>query len=118
MKHETRCIKIKLKPGSIQKVREWARVLGERRDEALETMRGESVVLETVFLDRTSEGDFLIYVMKAESFEVAERAALESANAIDAFHQRFKRETWEEGKKLELLVDLENFHNELGSWID
>lgn len=71
MNYETRCVKIKLKPNSIEKVREWARAINERKDEALATLRDEDVILETIFLDRTSEDDFLIYVMKAENFDNA-----------------------------------------------
>ena len=107
MSYETRCIKIKLKPNSIEKVREWARVINDRKDEALVTLREEGVILETVFLDQTSEGDFLIYLMKAESFEKAMDAFEKSAHDIDEFHQNFKRETWADGKRLELLVDLD-----------
>jgi hypothetical protein len=109
MNYRTRCVKIKLKPNSIEKAREWARVLNERKDEALATLRDESVVLEMAFLDQTGEGDFLIYLMKAESFETEKEAARKSVHAIDEFHRNFKRETWTERKELEILIDLENF---------
>ena len=109
MKYQTNCVKIKLKPNSIEKVREWATVMNERKAEALATLRDESVVLETVFLDQTGEGDFLIYLMKAESFQKSKQTVENSIHEIDKFHQQFKLETWEDGKKLELLVDLENF---------
>ncbi|CAN5720185.1 hypothetical protein BH24ACI2_BH24ACI2_14260 [soil metagenome] len=109
MKYETRCIKIKLKPNSLEKVREWARVINERKDEALATLRDEDVILECAFLDQTSEGDFLIYLMKAESFEKAKAVFEKSVHAIDEYHQNFKRETWEDGKKLEMLIDLDRF---------
>lgn len=109
MSYETICVKIKLKPDSIEKVREWARVLNERKDEALETLRDESVVVECAFLDQTADGDYLISIMKAESFEKMREAVQKSTHEIDAYHQNFKRETWGERKQLELLVDLENF---------
>ncbi len=76
MPHQTRCVKIQLKRDSVQRVREWAHTLNDsRRAEALATLRAETVVFEAAFLDRTSEGDFLIYVMKAESFEKAKEVA-------------------------------------------
>jgi hypothetical protein len=109
MNYQTGCVKIKLKPDSIEKVREWAKTLNERKDEAIATLRDESVILETVFLDQTDEGDFLIYIMKAQNLEKAREAVRKSAREIDAYHQNFKRETWAERKQLELLVDLENF---------
>jgi hypothetical protein len=104
---ETRCVKIRLKPNSIEKVRTWAKTLNEQKDEALATLRDESVVLETVFLDQTAEGDFLIYVMKAESFERAKEAVQKSVHPIDEYHQNFKRECWVDGKPLEMLLDLD-----------
>lgn len=53
MNYETRCIKIKLKPNSLEKVREWTKTMNERKDKALATLRDENVILETVFLDQT-----------------------------------------------------------------
>ena len=107
MSFETRCVKIRLKPNSIEKVRAWAKTLNERKEEALATLRDESVILETVFLDQNTEGDFLIYVMKAESFEKAKEAVQNSVHAIDEYHQNFKRECWADGQRLETLVDLD-----------
>ncbi len=107
MNYETRCFKIKLKPSSIEKVRTWTRTINERQDEALATLRDEGVVLETVFLDQTSEGDFLIYVMKAGSFAKAREVLQKSIHSIDEYHQNFKRECWLDGEKLEMLVDLD-----------
>ena len=67
------------------------------------------MILETVFLDQTEEGDFLIYLMKAESFAKARQAVQKSVHPIDEFHQNFKRETWAGSEQLELLINLENF---------
>lgn len=104
---ETKCVKVKLKPGSLQRVRAWADELKNRREEALETMRDEGVVVESAFLDSTSEGDFLMYYMKAESFEQAAAVVKQSMHAIDAYHQAFKQETTESDTQLELLMDLD-----------
>jgi hypothetical protein len=108
MRYETQCVKIKLKPGSLERVREWAKTLNEtRRDEALATLRDETVIIEAAFLDNTPEGDYLVIFMKAESFEKSRRAVVASTHDIDRYHQQFKKDTWESGKQLELLVDLE-----------
>lgn len=108
MHYETQCYKIKLKPGSLQRVQEWAKTVHEtRRDEALATLRDESVVVEAYFLDSTPEGDFLIAFMKAESFERSRQSFEASIHDIDRYHQQFKEDTWESGKQLELLVDLD-----------
>lgn len=104
---ETKCVKVKLKPDSLPRVRSWANELNSRREEALETMRNESMVVESTFLDSNSEGDFLICYMKAESFEKAMVVVKQSLYAIDAYHQTFKEETTESAAQLELLVDFD-----------
>ena len=108
---ETNCVKIKLKSGSIKRVREWAAEINRRRDEALATLRDEGVLVESVFLDSGEEGDFLIYYMKAESLQKAREAGRNSTHEIDAYHHQFQRDTFESGKKLELLVDLDRIES-------
>ncbi len=107
MSYETVCVKIRLKPDSLERVREWAKTINARKEEALDTLRDETVVVESVFLDQTAEGDFLITFMKAESLEKAREAVQNSAHDIDRFHQKFKQEAWKERNTLELLVDLD-----------
>jgi hypothetical protein len=108
MPYQSRCVKIRLKPDSLERVREWARTINEsRRSEALATLRDESVVVEAAFLDQTTDGDFLVYFMKAESFETARRSVASSNHDIDLYHQRFKQDTWASREGLELLVDLD-----------
>lgn len=57
---ETKCVKVKLKPGSLLRVRAWANELNGRKEEALETMRDGGMVVESTFLNTTGEDDFLI----------------------------------------------------------
>jgi hypothetical protein len=107
MMYETRCWKIKLKPDSIDRVREWAQTINSRKGEALATLRDETVIIEAAFLDRTDGGDYLIAIMKAESFEKSSEAAKKSTHAIDEYHRRVMLEVREERIELELLVDLD-----------
>lgn len=104
---ETRCWKIKLKPNSAERVREWAQTINRRKDEALETLRDETVIIESVFLDTTDQGDYLIAIMKAESFEKSGEAVKKSTHAIDEYHRQVMQEVREERIELELLVDLD-----------
>lgn len=108
MKFQARCAKIKLKPGSVERVREWAHTLQvTRRAEALETLRAETVILESYYLDRTPQGDYLIAFMLAQNFEDARRAVEASTQDIDRYHQAFKEEVWDSLRPLEPLVELE-----------
>ena len=97
---ETTCMKIRLRPGSLERVREWAAEINRRSDEALATLRDERVVVESVFLGSGAEGDFLIYYLKAGSIEGALKVADNSKHAIDEYHRRFMREVCASGQKL------------------
>jgi L-rhamnose mutarotase len=101
---ETVCVRVRLKEGSLERVREWARELNSRRDEVLATLRDEGVRVESVFLD----GDTLVYYLRADSLEQAREVYAHSTHAIDAYHQRFKDETFDGQTSLELLIDFEN----------
>jgi hypothetical protein len=81
--------------------------MSEHRGEALQTLMAEGVRLESVFLESSEEGDFLVYYMRSESQEKAEAVAARSVEAIDSYHQQFKKETWVSATRLELLLDLE-----------
>ena len=98
------CVRVRLKEGSLERVREWARELNSRRDEVLATLRDEGVRIESVFLD----GDTLVYYLRADSLEQAREVYAHSTHAIDAYHQRFKDETFDGQTSLELLIDFEN----------
>jgi L-rhamnose mutarotase len=97
-------MRVRLEPGSLPRVREWAAELNARRDEVLATLRDEGVRVESVFLD----GETLVYYLKADSVDKARDVYAGSQHAIDAYHQRFKDETFAERTQLELLVDFEN----------
>ncbi len=101
-----RCVKVRLKPGSLPRVREWAAVINARKAEALATLEAESVVLESFFLDSSEAGDYLIGYIRAGSLAQAADAAERSTHDIDALHKSFQKDTWETGERLELLVDL------------
>ncbi len=103
---ETRAHRIKLKSGSLGRVREWAAEVTTHREEAMATLRDETVALECFFLEQAADGDYLICIMAAESFQQSQAAVEKSLHRIDAYHQQFKRDTWKSGHRLELLVDL------------
>ncbi len=105
---QTACVRIRLKPGSLERVREWATELSRRPDEVLTTLREERVWVESVFLERTADGDFLVYYMRADDLDAAREVAKRSPHPIDAYHAQFKQEAWESSEQLELLIDFEN----------
>ena len=65
-KLETKCARVKIKDGCLDKAYEWAKELNNRSEEVYQTLRDENVYIESVFLEKTSEGNFLIYFMKVK----------------------------------------------------
>lgn len=105
---DVRAYLIKLKKDSGERVSEWASTINARKDEALATLREEGVEVESWFLLSMNGEDYLLSYMRSEDEERAREVAGRSRHEIDAFHQRFKRDTWVRGSvtELPLLVDL------------
>ena len=104
---KTQAVRIKLKPNSLERVREWAAEVTQRKDEALATLRDETIYLESFFLEEAVDGDYLIGVITAENFEASQEAVERSLHKIDAYHKQFQKDTWESGEPLELLLSLD-----------
>ena len=108
-RYQVQCARIRLKPGSLERVRAWQKELTQREDEVLETLRDEGVWVESVFLEELEGVHYLVYYMKCLDFEKGHEVFSKSIHAIDAYHQEFKKDTWDqEGRsKLECLVDFD-----------
>ena len=101
------CTRIALNPQSVALIREWGKTVNEaRRSEALATMVGEGVTVESYFLDSRPDGDYLIAYLRAESLEKAAQIASTSDHDIDRYHREVKQAAWGERTTLEPLVDL------------
>jgi hypothetical protein len=103
---ETSCVRVRIRQGSLDAVREWARTINGRREEAVATLRNELVQIESVFLEAAADGNFLIYYMRGLDLTASQKVAGASEHPIDAYHQNFMRAHTEGGTVLELLVDL------------
>lgn len=107
---------IKLKKNYGDRVSEWASTINARKVEALDTLRDEGVQVESWFLLTLGGEDYLLSYMRSEDLKRAREVAGRSRHEIDAFHQRFKRDTWARGSvtELQLLVDLSQEMDENG----
>jgi uncharacterized protein DUF6176 len=105
-RQEAVCARVRLKPGSLPRVREWAAYVASHRDDALQRLAAEGVTIESVFLDESGAVAHLVYDMRSASIEQAQRTARDSVAAIDREHERFKADAWIEVTRLERLVDL------------
>lgn len=106
------CVVIELKKNSLGRVREWAAFINAHREEALATLKNEGVTIESFFLVRLEEKDYLIGLMRAKSMEKADAAVKQSLSEIDAYHRSFQKDTWAKGNRGELLVDLSRITDE------
>lgn len=105
---KTGCVKIKIKDGKLAKVYEWKDYLNNHKEDVLESLRQEGVFLESVFLDKHGNDNFLIYHMKFTNLEKAKTAFSQSNLSIDKYHAQFKQDTWADKQELELLIDFIN----------
>lgn len=107
MPADIRCVRIKLKQGSLDAVRTWQIFLKDHKQEVIETLKEEGVSLEAAFLDQIGTDHFLIYIMVCRDFEKAKQIARESNNIVDFFHRKFKQDWWDERMMLETLIHFE-----------
>lgn len=102
------CTYSKIKPGCLEHVRDWLRVLKTRKEEVLESFRQEGVVLESAFLREENNQHFLVYYLLAKDVEVAMSIFRESKLDIDHFHQKCWKGLTEDHQVLDVLFHLEN----------
>ncbi|WP_435159451.1 DUF6176 family protein [Haladaptatus sp. DFWS20] len=104
-------MKQKIKPGKRSRLKEWSAEIKERNEEAIETLQNEGMHFESAFIERTDEGDFLVYHMKAEDIEEVYESFENSSHGIDREHEEVMRETLESAENVgeyELLYHLDN----------
>ncbi|GAA0260523.1 DUF6176 family protein [Haladaptatus pallidirubidus] len=85
---ETTLFRYRLKPGRIERLREWVEEVNSRRDEAIETLQDESVFSEAAFLNSTEDEDYVMFYMEAEDLEMAHEVFESSQHDLD---QEFKQ---------------------------
>jgi hypothetical protein len=102
----TRCIRIRLRPGTTERAAEWLRDFEKRRGESLASMRNSGMVWESAFLDRRPEGDEVLLVQCSRDFDATSRAFLGSTLDIDVQARAVMQEITEEFSTPETMVHL------------
>ena len=105
--YETQLLKVRIRPGMTERVIEFLRSLRERKDAALEAMRREGVTVESLFLERRDEGDYLYYYVKAKDLAHANDVNLQATDSLTLEIRAFISETWGEIASPEPLLDLD-----------
>jgi hypothetical protein len=99
--------KIRIEAGGEDLVESWSRELNCRSREVLETLRAEGIWIEAFFLERDSEGTWLIAYLKGKDLKRAAAIARRSEAPIDHYHREFKESAWREVYRLQRLVSEE-----------
>jgi hypothetical protein len=102
-----RCIRVKLKRNSQKQVKNWFSELNSRKDEVLESLKNEGIIVESAFLDKINNSDYLIYYIKAESIKNALKIFQESSLPIDQFYKDQWKQFCEEILVLDPLLDVD-----------
>ena len=108
---ETICLRVKIKPDSIEGVKEWFKTLSSRVEEVKDTMKKENVFVESVFLDRGNEATSIIYYMKAKNINEAVEIFQKSNASVDLYHQKQWATYCLEAVTLETLFDAERIES-------
>ena len=104
---EVQCARVRLRPGTTQRVLSFLTGLKDRPEEVQAALAREGVKLESLFLEKTAEADYVIFYMRAENLARATAVAQSSMHPFDVETRQFIQETWAEAYPLELIVDLE-----------
>lgn len=100
------CGRVKIKEGALGEVYKWFKTLTDRKSELLEAFAFEGVWLESVFLERTYEGDYLIYYTRQEDLEKVYATLAQMGLPIRLLHVEYWKTCCEECAVLEPLFDL------------
>lgn len=76
-------MRIRLKSGMTDRFLEWAKQIPNRTDEAKVSMREQGIIAEHMFLERTPDGDFIIFYCKSEDMAKTKAVFQKSESNID-----------------------------------
>lgn len=105
--YETQLLKIRIKPGKTEHVVEFFRTLQERESQCLDALRREGMVVESIFLERHDQGDFLYYYVKARNLLHANEVNLRATDALTLEIRQFVMTTWDHIVSPEPLLDID-----------
>jgi len=80
---QSECIRIRLKSGMTDRFLEWAKKIPSRMDEVKVSKKEQGIIAEHIFLDRTPDGDFIIFYCRAEDMAKTKAVFQNSDRKID-----------------------------------
>lgn len=105
--YQTQLLKIRIRPGKTGQVVDFLRTLMDRKDESVEALRREGMVVESLFLERRDEADYLYYYVKAKDLMEATQVNLRATDPLTLEIRKFVSETWGDVSSPEPLLDID-----------
>ena len=105
--YQTQLLKIRIRPGKTEQVVDFLRTLMDRKDESIEALRREGMMVESFFLERRDEADFLYYYVKAKDLMEATQVNLRATDPLTLEIRKFVSETWGDVSSPEPLLDID-----------
>jgi hypothetical protein len=104
--YETQLLKIKIRPGMTEKVVQFIQSLKEREEACIEGLRREGMIVESLFLERGEEFDYLYYYVKSKDLAHAYEINMQSSDPLTCEIRKFISDTWGTIASPEPLLDL------------
>lgn len=105
--YQTQLLKIRIRPGKTDQVVDFLHGLSQRKEESLEALRREGMMVESMFLERRDEADYLYYYVKALDLGHATEINMRSTDPLTLEIRKFVSETWGDVASPEPLLDLD-----------
>lgn len=112
--YETQLLKIRIRPGKTPAVIDFLRSLRDRKDLSLEALRREGMVVESMFLERRDDADYLYYYAKARDLAQASQVNMQATDTLAQEIRAFITDTWDHIVSPEPLLDLDLIREEAG----
>lgn len=104
---EVQCIKVKIKAGMTDLMIDWINALYNQMDLVYESLISETMVVESMFLERAVDADYLIFYTRAESLQKANQILMQSTNPVDTGALEMMQKAWESAVPLQKLFDVD-----------
>lgn len=92
---DSECMRIRLKPGMTEHFVTWARQVPNRTVEVAECKNDQGILAEHIFLERSNEGDFIIFYCKAEDMAKTREMFQKSKRRLDLEMIEMIDATWD-----------------------
>jgi hypothetical protein len=103
---EVRALRQRVLPGMTDEVVSWLRAVAASPADALAGLAEEGIVSESFFLERNLDGDYVVYVARANNMAEADRRFETSSRFFDVEARRFWDSHVTNADTLELIADL------------